>query len=111
MQPAKALVRRDDVRETDAELVVDHHDFALRDETSVHQHIQGLPGESIQFHHGPLRQLLDLRPGDVIAVDLPEVLVAEVDGVPVLEGGYGVVNGQYALKVERLVGGERDGGH
>ena len=58
-----------------------------------------------------LRQLLDLRPGDVIAVDLPEVLVAEVDGVPVLEGGYGVVNGQYALKVERLVGGERDGGH
>jgi len=57
-----------------------------------------------------VRQLLGLRPGDVIAVDLPEVLVAEVDGVPVLEGGYGVVNGQYALKVERLVGGERDGG-
>jgi flagellar motor switch protein FliM len=58
-----------------------------------------------------VRQLLGLRPGDVIAVDLPEVLVAEVDGVPVLEGGYGVVNGQYALKVERLVGGGRDGGH
>jgi flagellar motor switch protein FliM len=57
-----------------------------------------------------VRQLLGLRPGDVIAVDLPEVLVAEVDGVPVLEGGYGVANGQYALQVERLVGGERDGG-
>ena len=56
-----------------------------------------------------VRQLLGLRPGDVIAVDLPEMLVAEVDGVPVLEGGYGVVHGQYALKVERLVGGERDG--
>ena len=46
----------------------------------------------------------------MIALDLPDVVVAEVDGVPVLEGGYGVVNGQYALKVERLVGGERDGG-
>jgi flagellar motor switch protein FliM len=57
-----------------------------------------------------VRELLELRPGDVIAVNLPEVLVAEVDGVPVLEGGYGVVNGQYALKVERLVGGERNGG-
>jgi flagellar motor switch protein FliM len=57
-----------------------------------------------------VRQLLALRPGDVIALDLPKVLVAEVEGVPVLEGGYGVVNGQYALKVERLVVGERDGG-
>jgi flagellar motor switch protein FliM len=57
-----------------------------------------------------VRQLLGLRPGDVIALDLPEVLSAEVDGVAVLEGRYGVVNGQFALKVERMIGGERDGG-
>jgi flagellar motor switch protein FliM len=53
-----------------------------------------------------VQQLLTLRPGDVIALDLPDVVRAEVDGLPVLEGRYGVVNGQYALKVERVLGPE-----
>jgi len=51
-----------------------------------------------------LRQLVSLQPGDVIALDLPEAINAEVDGVPVLQGRYGVVNGRYALKVERPLG-------
>ncbi len=62
-------------------------------------------------------QLMALQAGDVIAVDLPEVVVGEVDGVPVLECRYGVTNGQYALKVEKVIGssaeqrgGGRDGG-
>jgi flagellar motor switch protein FliM len=53
-----------------------------------------------------VQQLLTLRPGDVIALDLPDVVRAEVDGLPVLECRYGVMNGQYALKVERLLGSE-----
>ncbi|MCW5620538.1 MAG: flagellar motor switch protein FliM [Burkholderiales bacterium] len=48
-----------------------------------------------------LRQLMSLQPGDVISLDVPDLISAEVDGVPVLEGRYGVVNGRYALKVER----------
>lgn len=48
-----------------------------------------------------LRQLMSLQPGDVIALDVPDLISAEVDGVPVVEGRYGVVNGRYALKVER----------
>jgi flagellar motor switch protein FliM len=62
-------------------------------------------------------QLMALQAGDVIAVDLPDVVVGEVDGVPVLECRYGVTNGQYALKVEKVIGssaeqrgGGRDGG-
>ena len=60
-------------------------------------------------------QLMALQTGDVISLDLPDVVVGEVDSVPVLEGKYGVRNGQYALKVEKVIGavergGGRDGG-
>jgi flagellar motor switch protein FliM len=48
-----------------------------------------------------VRQLMRLESGDVIAIELPEVIAAEVDGVPVLECKYGVVHGRYALKVVR----------
>jgi flagellar motor switch protein FliM len=48
-----------------------------------------------------VRQLMRLESGDVIAIELPEVITAEVDGVPVLECRYGVVHGRYALKVVR----------
>ncbi len=51
-----------------------------------------------------LRQLMSLQPGDVIALDLPESVSAEVDGVPIVQGRYGVVNGHYALKVDRPLG-------
>jgi flagellar motor switch protein FliM len=49
-------------------------------------------------------QLMTLQAGDVISLDLPDAVAAAVDGVPVLECRYGVMNGQYALKVEKLVG-------
>lgn len=55
-------------------------------------------------------QLMALQSGDVVALDLPELATAEVDGVPVLECHYGVVNGRYALKVERVLSGGQDGG-
>lgn len=58
--------------------------------------------------HAPvtLRQIVELQPGDVISLEIPEAVVAEIDGIPVLECGYGVLNGQYALKVNRFVSGE-----
>lgn len=58
-------------------------------------------------------QLMALQPGDVISLDLPDVVRAEVDGLAVLECRYGVMNGQYALKVEKVLvqgGGGGDGG-
>jgi flagellar motor switch protein FliM len=47
--------------------------------------------------------LLRMKEGDVIPITVPEVVTACVDGVPVMECGYGQVNGQYALRIEKLI--------
>ncbi len=52
-----------------------------------------------------LGQILDLKVGDVISLDLPDAVVAQVDGVPLFECEYGQKNGQYALKVGRVLEG------
>ena len=48
-------------------------------------------------------QLLELRAGDFIELDLPRAIEAKVDGVPLFESRYGVSNGRYALKVGKFV--------
>jgi flagellar motor switch protein FliM len=50
-----------------------------------------------------LEQILNMQAGDVIGINVPETMLAEVDGVPVLECRCGVSNGQYAVRVERTV--------
>ncbi|MFN4238763.1 MAG: flagellar motor switch protein FliM [Vogesella sp.] len=55
-----------------------------------------------------LGQILNLKQGDVIMVDIPEKLVADVSGIPVLECSYGTVSGNYALKVETILAGAHD---
>jgi len=50
-----------------------------------------------------VQQLLAMQVGDVIGLDIPQPLTAEVDGVPVMECKCGILNGQYALRVERLL--------
>ncbi|WP_371324746.1 flagellar motor switch protein FliM [Dechloromonas sp. ZY10] len=50
-----------------------------------------------------LGQILTLKPGDVIPIQIPERLTALVDNVPLMECSYGQQNGQYALKVEKFV--------
>jgi flagellar motor switch protein FliM len=53
-----------------------------------------------------VRELLGMKVGDVISLDIPESITASVEGVPVLECGYGVHRGQYALKVKRFLTAE-----
>ena len=48
-------------------------------------------------------QLLNMKAGDVITLDIPESLVAAVDGVPVFDCKYGTLNGQYAIKVNQIL--------
>jgi flagellar motor switch protein FliM len=50
-----------------------------------------------------LNEVNRLKVGDVIPLDIPPVVTAEVDGVPVMECNYGVFNGQYALRVQRMI--------
>ena len=46
-----------------------------------------------------LGELVRLKPGDVIPIDLPKTVTARVDGVPVFAGQFGVSRGNNALKV------------
>ncbi|SPB14076.1 flagellar motor switch protein FliM [Caballeronia novacaledonica] len=48
-------------------------------------------------------QILNMRAGDVLPIDIPQQVVAKVDGVPVMECGYGMFNGQYALRVQKMI--------
>jgi flagellar motor switch protein FliM len=50
-----------------------------------------------------LGDILNMKVGDVIPLHIPEIVSANVDGTPVMECKYGVFNGQYALKVEKLI--------
>ena len=46
-----------------------------------------------------LSQLMNLKPGDVIPVELPESVAATVNGVPVFHCKFGASGGNLALKV------------
>jgi len=48
-------------------------------------------------------QVIKMRVGDVIPLDVPESIQALVHDVPVMECKYGVFNGQYSLKVDKML--------
>jgi len=48
-----------------------------------------------------------MRIGDVIPINLGQFVTAKVDSVPVMECGYGIFNGQYALRVNRMIASEQ----
>ncbi|HTN67040.1 MAG TPA: flagellar motor switch protein FliM [Burkholderiaceae bacterium] len=50
-----------------------------------------------------LGDILNMKAGDIIPLAIPETVAAKVDGVPVMECSYGKLNGQYALRVEKLL--------
>jgi flagellar motor switch protein FliM len=45
-------------------------------------------------------ELMALKPGDFIELDLNETIVAKSDGVPVFQCRYGVSNGRYAIRIQ-----------
>ncbi len=55
-----------------------------------------------------LRDIVNLKIGDVIPLDIPPTVEAKVDGVPVMECAYGKFNGQYTLRVEKLLSTSSD---
>lgn len=50
-----------------------------------------------------LRDVANLKVGDIIPLEVPEMIEANVDGVKVLECKYGTQAGHYALRVERFI--------
>ncbi|HCB14266.1 MAG TPA: flagellar motor switch protein FliM [Gammaproteobacteria bacterium] len=51
-----------------------------------------------------LSELLDLKVGDVIPVDIPATATLQVESVPIYRGSYGIAQGWRALKIEQAVG-------
>ena len=50
-----------------------------------------------------LGKIMKMKAGDVIPLAIPEAITAAIDGIPVMECRYGLFNGQYALKVEKML--------
>ncbi len=50
-----------------------------------------------------VQQLMGFKPGDFIELDMPPQVRAKVNGVPVLEGHYGIANNRYAIQVDHLI--------
>ena len=57
------------------------------------------------FAHMPatVRSLLSMKPGDVIPIDMPQSVVAQVDGVPIFDCKYGSLNGRHAIRIEKIL--------
>ncbi len=53
-----------------------------------------------------LGNILEMKVGDVIPLNVPELVEVAVSGVPVAACRYGVRNGQYALKIEKFLAEE-----
>jgi len=56
-----------------------------------------------------VEQLLALKAGDFIELDLDPMVQAKVDGVPVFACHYGTSSGKYAIKIDRLLTGPQRG--
>ncbi|MDQ5878838.1 MAG: flagellar motor switch protein FliM [Pseudomonadota bacterium] len=54
-----------------------------------------------------LGQINKMKVGDVIPVNIPETIIAKVDGVPLVECKFGQQQGQYAIQIERFIASEK----
>jgi flagellar motor switch protein FliM len=50
-----------------------------------------------------VEQLLALKAGDFVELDMLPLIQAKVDGVPVFDCHYGTSSGKYAIKIDRLL--------
>lgn len=50
-----------------------------------------------------LRELNELKSGDIIAVDLPDLVTLEAEDTPVFRGSFGMSNGSRAVKIQHKI--------
>ena len=48
-------------------------------------------------------QILSMQAGDIIPLEIPKTITVNVDGIPVMDCHYGIMNGQYALRVNAMI--------
>ncbi len=52
-----------------------------------------------------MRELTRLKAGDIVSFDMPETVIASVEGIPVLRGSFGSSDGHLSIKVSGLISG------
>jgi len=55
-----------------------------------------------------LGQILNLKKGDVVMMEVSDHTVADVSGIPVLDCHYGTLKGRYALRVDSVLAGANE---
>ncbi len=58
-----------------------------------------------------LDQVLKMRSGDIVSLEIKDTITASVDSVPVMECRYGAFNNQYALRVEKMISSNEGESH
>jgi flagellar motor switch protein FliM len=55
-----------------------------------------------------VKQLLSMTVGDILSVEISETVTARVDGIPIFDCRFGILNGQYALRIASVLTPEKD---
>jgi flagellar motor switch protein FliM len=90
----------------DAGVQSDSTDHDQRWINSLREEIKSAPVEitsTLTKANISLRELNKLKVGDVIPIDLPDIVTADVNGIPVFRGQYGISRGNRALKVVEMI--------
>ena len=90
----------------DAGVQSDITDVDERWAISVKEDIKSAPVElssTLATTELTLGQIIDLKPGDIIPMDIPDKVKVSAEGVPVYEGIFGVSNGNNAIKITNPV--------
>lgn len=73
---------------------------ALREEIKEAEvEISSILGESVIS----VRELNQLKPGDIIPMDIPKTVTLCVEDIPIMRGGFGISNGKNAVKVTECI--------
>lgn len=90
----------------DAGVQSDSSDFDQRWINSLREEIKTAPVEitsRLTETTISLRELNNLKVGDVIPLDLPDVVTGDIEGIPVFRGQYGLSRGSRAIKVTEMI--------
>ncbi len=58
-----------------------------------------------------LDQVIKMRAGDIIPLEVEDNITASIDGIPIMECKYGVFNNQYALRIVKMLTTKEEGSH
>jgi flagellar motor switch protein FliM len=90
----------------DAGVQSDSSDYDQRWINSLREEIKSAPVEissTLTETSISLRELNNLKVGDVIPVEIPEYVTGEIEGIPVFRGQYGLSRGSRAIKVVEMI--------